>query len=181
MPNKEEKSKENNFIKNSNNTNRRKSKIESIPKQFLRDLPNWKNAPVPICMGGDYRALTWCCKPGYSLTFGFKCMRDKKLKEIGMTQNEFIKIKEDFSKKHNWDSEFTCFGSFSYCCMRKGGCSRRDPGLLVRYPGKTLEEIMPIYFKLKKKLANIILKSAKNYNLVKDLIEEDDKENGENV
>jgi len=144
----------------------------NISKEFLRDLPNWKNAPVPICMGGDYRALTWCCKPGYSLTFGYKCLRDQKLKEIGLTLEEFIKIKEEFSKKLNWFSEYTCFGSFSYCCMRKNGCANRDLGLLKRYSNKNIDEILSIYFKLKRKLANIILNAAKNQNLVRNLIED---------
>jgi predicted metal-binding transcription factor (methanogenesis marker protein 9) len=133
----------------------------SLDKDKLRDLPGWENnAPVPICMGGDYRALTFCCKPGFSLTFGFKCSRDEKLSELGITHEEFIKLKEDFSKKNNWDSEYPCFGSISYCCMRAGGCPRRDIALVERYPGMALEEIMKIYFGKKKELARIILESV---------------------
>ena len=71
----------------------------------LRDLPGWeKVAPIPLCMGGDYRALTFCCKPGYSLAFAFKCRRDEILSELGLSPEEFIKIKEEFSKENNWDS-----------------------------------------------------------------------------
>ena len=73
--------------------------LKKIPKELLRDIPGWKNAPVPICMGGDYRALTWCCKPGLPLTFADKCKRDQKLKEIGMSADEFIRIKDDFSEQ----------------------------------------------------------------------------------
>ena len=146
--------------------------IDKIPEKFLRDLPGWEKAPVPICMFGDFRALSWCCKPGYSLTFGFKCMRDQKLKEIGLTIEEFQKIKENFSEKHGWDSDFTCFGSFSYCCMRRNGCSRRDAGFKDKYPNKSLEEIKQEYFAEKKKLANLILKAAKNQSLVKNLIDD---------
>ncbi len=146
--------------------------IKKIPKDLLRDVPGWKDAPVPVCMNGDYRALAWCCKPGYSLTFGFKCMRDDKLGEIGLSQEEFLKIKEDFSKKHDWDSDFPCFGSISYCCMRRGGCSRRDLALKEKYPDTSPEETYEKYATLKKELSNIILKAAKNQNLVKDLIEE---------
>ncbi|MBD3352090.1 MAG: hypothetical protein GF364_11440 [Candidatus Lokiarchaeota archaeon] len=145
--------------------------IKKISKKFLRDLPNWKNAPVPVCMGGDCRALSWCCKPGYSLTFGFKCLRDQMLKKVGLTPEEFIEIKQEFSDKHEWDSEFPCFGSFSYCCMRRGGCSRRDAGLKKRYPNNSMEEIYAIYFKLKKELANIILKKCRNKAMVKDFID----------
>ena len=79
------------------------------------------------------------------------------MKEIGLTPEEFIKIKEEFSKENNWDSEIVCFGSLSYCCMRRNGCSRRDLALVERYPEKTLEEIMEIYFKKKRELSKRIL------------------------
>ena len=133
----------------------------NLDKDKLRDLPGWEhNAPVPICMGGDYRALTFCCKPGFSLTFGFKCRRDEVLLELGITQEEFINIKDKFSKENDWDSDIPCFGSISYCCMRAGGCPRRDIALVERYSGMTLEEIMKIYFGKKKELARIILESV---------------------
>jgi len=129
-----------------------------LEEDKVRNLPGWeRNAPIPICMGGDYRALTFCCKPGYSLTFGFKCRRDERLKELGLGIEEFIKIKEGFSKENNWDSEIVCFGSLSYCCMRQGGCSRRDLALVERYPQKSLEDIMTNYFKKKKELSKRIL------------------------
>ncbi|MFX0082110.1 MAG: methanogenesis marker 9 domain-containing protein [Candidatus Hodarchaeota archaeon] len=134
----------------------------NIPPDKLRDLPGWeKNAPVPICMGGDYRAFTFCCKPGFSLTFAFKCRRDEKLKEIGLNPEEFIKIKEKFSKENKWDSDIVCFGSMSYCCMRTGGCPRRDIALVERYPGMPIEEIMKLYFQKKKELSKRILESVK--------------------
>ena len=137
--------------------------MPSIEEDKLRDLPGWeKNAPVPVCMGGDYRALTFCCKPGYSLTFGFKCMRDEKLQELGISAEEFIKIKEEFSKENDWDADITCFGSISYCCMRAGGCHRRDAALAECYSGMTLKEIMKTYFEKKKELARKILESVKN-------------------
>ncbi|KKK40383.1 hypothetical protein LCGC14_3080130, partial [marine sediment metagenome] len=49
------------------------------------------------------------------------------------------------------------FGSISYCCMRSGGCPRRDLALSERYPNKPLKEIMKIYFQKKKELSKIIL------------------------
>ena len=132
--------------------------VELDPEK-LRDLPGWKNAPIHICMDADYRGLTFCCKPGYSLTFEFKCKRDEILKELGITPNEFIKIKDDFSRENNWDSDLVCFNSLSYCCMRRGGCPRRDPALEMRYPNKSKEEIMKIYYQKKKELAKRILES----------------------
>ena len=132
-------------------------------QEKLRDLPGWeKNAPVPICMGGDYRALTFCCKPGYSLTFGFKCQRDKKLEEIGIDLAEFIRIKEEFSEENDWASDIVCFGSISYCCMRAGGCPRRDVALVDRYPGMPMEDVMKLYFQKKKELSKKILESIKD-------------------
>jgi len=72
--------------------------------------------------------------------------KDKILTEIGLTPEEFIQIKVEFSNENNWDSDVVCFGSLSYCCMRRNGCSRRDLALVERYPNKSLEEIMKIYF-----------------------------------
>ncbi len=129
----------------------------------LRDLPGWRyNAPVPICMGGDYRALTFCCKPGHSLTFGYKCKRDKVLSEIGLSAKEFINIKETFSKDNNWDSDIVCFGSISYCCMRRGGCPKRDFALKMRYPNLEGEQLLEQYYKKKKELAKKILEKVTN-------------------
>jgi len=133
-----------------------------ILKESLRNVCGWKNAPVPICMGGDYRALTFCCKPGYSLTYGLKCLRDQTLKDVGLTPGEFIEIKEKFSKENNWDSEIVCFGSISYCCMRANGCERRDFALSLRYPNIDWDKVMEIYFKKKNELSEIILKHITN-------------------
>jgi len=131
-----------------------------LEEDKVRDLSGWKkDAPIPICMGGDYRALTFCCKPGFSLTFGFKCNRDNILRELKLTPEELIHIKEQFSKENNWDSELVCFGSISYCCMRRGGCPKRDLALTIRYPNLTKEEFMKIYFQKKKELSQRILES----------------------
>lgn len=128
-----------------------------LDPEKLRDVPGWEGAPIHICMGADYRGLTFCCKPGYSLTHAFICKRDKILTEIGLTPEEFIQIKVEFSNENNWDSDIVCFGSLSYCCMRRNGCSRRDLALVERYPNKSFEEIMKIYFKNKKELSKRIL------------------------
>ncbi len=137
--------------------------MADLDQDKLRDLTGWEtNAPVPVCMGGDFRALTFCCKPGYSLTFGFKCKRDETLKEISLTPEEFIEIKEKFSKENNWDSDIVCFGSISYCCMRRNGCPRRDIALVERYPNMPMEKIMEIYFEKKKELSKKILQFIKD-------------------
>jgi hypothetical protein len=46
--------------------------------------------------------------------------------------------------------------------MRRDGCSKRDLALSEKYPTKTLEEIMEIYFKKKKELSKIILEGIKS-------------------
>jgi predicted metal-binding transcription factor (methanogenesis marker protein 9) len=141
----------------------------TLDQDKLRQLPGWKDAPIHICMDADYRGLTFCCKPGYSLTFAFKCKRDEVLKKLGITPENFIKIKEDFSRENDWDSELVCFGSLSYCCMRRRGCERRDPALRLRYPDKTKDEIMEIYYTKKKELAKRILKAANNHEEKKEI------------
>ena len=141
----------------------------TLDQDKLRQLPGWKDAPIHICMDADYRGLTFCCKPGYSLTFAFKCKRDEVLKKLGITPEKFIKIKEDFSRENDWDSELVCFGSLSYCCMRRGGCERRDPALRLRYPDRTKDEIMEIYYRNKKELAKRILNAANNHEEKKEI------------
>jgi len=131
--------------------------MEEIDPEKIREVSGWKNAPIHICMDADYRGLTFCCKPGYSLSYGFKCKRDLTLKKLGLSAEEFIRIKEEFSKENDWDSEVVCFGSISYCCMRRGGCPRRDVALSELYPNKPLIEIMKIYFQKKKELSKRIL------------------------
>ena len=128
-----------------------------INKKNLRDIDNWDGAPIPVCMGGDKRALTWCCKPGYSLSYGFKCLRDEVLEECELSAKDFTEIKEKFSKENDWDAKETCFGSLSYCCMRSSGCFRRDTALARVYPGKTYEEVRALYYKKKKELSDIIM------------------------
>jgi len=137
--------------------------LVDLDPEKIRDIPGWEeNAPVPICMGGDYRALTFCCKPGCSLTFGFKCRRDIILKEIELSPVEFMEIKEEFSRENDWDSDVVCFGSISYCCMRRGGCPRRDIALQMRYPNLSKDNVMKIYFQKKKELSKRILENVKD-------------------
>lgn len=80
-------------------------------------------------------------------------------------------IKEEFSKKHTWNGNFCCFGSLSYCCMRRNGCDRRDADLQFRYPKLSKDAMMAEYFKRKRELAKIILDSVKNRAIVADLYE----------
>ena len=141
---------------------------------LIRNLPGWKNAPVPVCFGGDIRALTWCCHPAYALTFSSHCRRKEALDKIGMSEEEYVKIKDEFSKEFDLDDDRVCFKSLSYCCMRRGGCpGERDKVLIEKFgDGKSWEDAMEKYFRIKKKLAIRILEKAKNQKLVEPYLEE---------
>jgi predicted metal-binding transcription factor (methanogenesis marker protein 9) len=143
-----------------------------INPKLLRDVPGWKNAPVPACYGGDYRSLTFCCHPGFSLTFGYKCLREKLLMEIELSEEKFIEIKDQFSKEQGWDAPTVCFRSLSYCCMRRGGCpADRDNVLRSLYPRDNFDDTLKEYFKRKRLLAIRLLKAANRQDLVKPFIE----------
>jgi predicted metal-binding transcription factor (methanogenesis marker protein 9) len=120
-------------------------------------------------MGGDFRALSFCCKPGHSLTFGFKCLRDEALKAVQMTPEKFMEIKATFSKEHDWEGPETCFGSLTYCCMRQSGCYRRDAALARRYPDLPYDQQLAEYFRLKRRLATILIEHCANPTIKKDL------------
>ncbi|MFX0134855.1 MAG: hypothetical protein ACFFDN_14535 [Candidatus Hodarchaeota archaeon] len=144
---------------------------------LIRKLKGWQNAPVPICFGGDIRALTWCCHPAYALTFSTHCMRKKALDKIGMSEVEYIKIKDEFSKEFDLDDDRVCFKSLSYCCMRRGGCpGERDNVLREKFgKDKPWEETLGKYFRIKRLLAKRILEKAKNKELVKPYLEDLEK------
>ncbi len=142
--------------------------------KLIRNLPGWKTAPVPVCFGGDVRALSWCCHPDYSLTFSYHCKRKKALELIGMTEEEYCKIKDEFSKEFGLDDSRVCFKSLSYCCMRRGGCPGERDNVLKDKFGKTKpwEEVLKQYFSIKKILAIRILEKAKNKEFVAPYLEE---------
>lgn len=129
-----------------------------------RKMPGWEDAPIPVCYGGDARALAFCCKYIHPMPPGYECTRDEKLAEIGLSRERFIEIKEQFSRGNEpaWDAESTCYGSLAYCCMRSGGCVGRDAALQKAYPGLDFEAALNEYFSQKKKLAELITKAAEN-------------------
>lgn len=145
-----------------------------IDEKMVRHVPGWKFAPVPICLGGDMRALAFCCHPGYNLTHSSICRRKLTLKKIDLSENEYIKIKDAFSKTQNWDDERVCFKSISYCCMRRNGCpGNRDYVLYELYGDERTpwEVIQKEYFSRKRLLCIELLKHAKNKKLVNPYLE----------
>ncbi len=142
-----------------------------VSEALLRDVPGWPGAPVPACMGGDPRSLTFCCAPGFALSHGLICRRDALLEEVGLTPAEFSSIKDHFSKEHGWDDDRTCFKSLSYCCMRQGGCpAGRDIALAERNPGKSWDGVKAYYFSRKRLLSIKLLEACNNKDVVRPFI-----------
>lgn len=133
--------------------------------QMVRDLPGWKNAPVPPCFGGDPRGLTFCCDPRYPLAYAYKCRRKEVLEAIGLTDEELIKIKQEFSREKGWDNEMVCFKSLAFCCMRRSGCFNRDP--VIAMICGSYED----YYSKKRELAIRILERARNSEYCKRFID----------
>lgn len=130
----------------------------------IRRLPGWEDSPIPICFGGDTRALAFCCKQVHAMPPGYECTRNEKLAEIGMTPEEFVQLKEEFSRDNEpeWTADETCYGSLVYCCMRTGGCPGRDAALSRVYGNKDSAEAFEEYFSRKKELAELILSHARS-------------------
>jgi len=125
----------------------------------IRNVPGWEDAPVPVCFGGDARALAFCCKYVHAMPPGYECTRDQKLAEIGLPADEFIKIKELFSQTEGreWHSDHVCYGSLAYCCLRTAGCGLRDATLQEKHPGQDMETVFAEYFSQKKILSQRLL------------------------
>lgn len=138
-----------------------------------RNVPGWNNAPVPICHGGDLRALTFCCHPDYPLTFSSICLRERALERAGLPSRKYVEIKDWFSKVVGWDSPDVCFGSLSYCCMRRRGCPGERDRVLMELYGGNFEKALEEYFLRKRVLAIHLLRRASNQSVVKELVEEE--------
>lgn len=135
-----------------------------IDDSRIRSVPGWKKAPVPLCSGGDLRALTFCCDPNYPLTYEQKCIRRKVLEDIGLSDEEFLDIKKKFTEEMGWADERVCFGSLAFCCLRRRGCPNRDPAI------KDVCGSFGDYFIKKRVLALRLLKAAKNQKKVEPYI-----------
>ncbi len=116
----------------------------------FQEATGWYNAPKHICAGGDLRGLTFCCLPVKP------CAVHSALKQIGMTPQEFTRIKLSFVQGTPLEyGDVTCFGSMAWCCKITKPCFLRD-SVLTRIQLSDVE-----YMKLKKKMAEHILKHRK--------------------
>lgn len=144
---------------------------DDMSRELTREVPGWSDAPVPICHGGDLRALTFCCHPGYPLTFSPICLREKALREAGLPSSRYVEIKEWFSELVGWSSPAVCFGSLSYCCMRRRGCPGERDRVLVELYGEPFSRALEEYFLRKRVLAVHLLREASHQQAVRELVE----------
>ena len=109
----------------------------------------WENAPSHICRGGDVRGLAFCCPPVKP------CPIMNALREVGLTPQEFLDIKQKFAKETRLgEGPATCFGSLVWCCKTSKPCPLRD--MTLNQIGMTEDE----YMTLKKQLSEEILKAG---------------------
>ena len=110
------------------------------------DEQGWYNSPKQLCRGGDIRALTFCCMPVKD------CPLIPTLKRIGITKEEFLKIKIEAVKNTPLEAgQHTCFGSLVWCCKISSPCMFRD--MTIQQEGLTNKE----YMRLKRELSDTIM------------------------
>ncbi len=110
------------------------------------DEQGWYNSPKQLCRGGDIRALTFCCMPVKD------CPLIPTLKRIGISKEEFLKIKTEAVKNSPLNSgQHTCFGSLVWCCKTSSPCMFRD--MTIKQEGLTSKE----YMRLKRELSDTIM------------------------
>jgi len=110
------------------------------------DEQGWYNSPKQLCRGGDIRALTFCCMPVKD------CPLIPTLKRIGVTKEEFLKMKMDSVQGTPLEAgQHTCFGSLVWCCKMSSPCMFRD--MTMQQEGLTGKE----YMRLKRELSDTIM------------------------
>src|ERR1035437_8622288 len=91
--------------------------------QSYQEAVGWYNAPKHICAGGDLRGLAYCCMPVK------ECPLRYVLKRAGISEDEYVQIKESFNNTKLGAGPGTCFGSMVWCCKITRPCPWRDSSL----------------------------------------------------
>jgi predicted metal-binding transcription factor (methanogenesis marker protein 9) len=125
-----------------------------------RKVPGWEDCPVPVCHGGDPRALTFCCHPNYPLAFFGICRRNKMLEDLELSNERFMEIKDKFSERVGWNDPRVCFKSLAYCCLRRRGCPGERDNVLREMYGDDFYRAFEEYILRKRVLAVKILEQA---------------------
>jgi TIM-barrel protein len=116
----------------------------------IQAMTGWYNAPKHVCGGGDMRALAFCCLPVKP------CALHPALKQAGMSAEEFMKLKLDFTRGTPLEpGNGTCFGSMAWCCKITKPCFLRD-SVLTSTGVSDVE-----YMQHKKTLSEYIMKKRK--------------------
>ncbi|MDV2482808.1 methanogenesis marker 9 domain-containing protein [Methanoculleus sp. Wushi-C6] len=114
----------------------------------------WYNAPKQLCRGGDIRALTFCCMPVKA------CPLIPTLDKIGLSRNEYLKIKQDAVKGTELDDgKSTCFGSLAWCCKSSTPCMFRN--MTLEKKGLSPREYMRCKHRLADKIVHRIFDESK--------------------
>ncbi|MCE5337971.1 MAG: methanogenesis marker 9 domain-containing protein [Methanomicrobiaceae archaeon] len=109
------------------------------------DEGGWYNAPKQLCRGGDVRALAFCCMPVKA------CPLIPALEKIGLSRNEYLKIKQEAVKDTPLDDgKSTCFGSLAWCCKISSPCMFRN--MTLEKKGLSTREYMQCKHHLAEKI-----------------------------
>ncbi|WP_292392625.1 methanogenesis marker 9 domain-containing protein [Methanoculleus sp. UBA303] len=109
------------------------------------DEGGWYNAPKQLCRGGDVRALAFCCMPVKA------CPLIPALEKIGLSRNEYLKIKQEAVKGTPLDDgKSTCFGSLAWCCKISSPCMFRN--MTLEKKGLSTREYMQCKHHLAEKI-----------------------------
>jgi TIM-barrel protein len=88
--------------------------------QLFQRAVGWYNAPKHLCAGGDLRGLAFCCLPVKD------CPLHYALKRAGITEKEYVRVKDSFKRTKLGAGPDTCFGSMVWCCKITRPCPWRD-------------------------------------------------------
>ena len=113
--------------------------------QLFQRAVGWYNAPKHLCAGGDLRGLAFCCLPVKD------CPLHYALKRAGITEEEYVRVKDGFKQTKLGLGRDTCFGSVVWCCKITRPCPWRDSCL----QDQGFSDVE--YMRLKKQLAEELL------------------------
>ena len=114
--------------------------------QLFQRTIGWYNAPKHLCAGGDLRGLAFCCMPVKD------CPLHYALKRSGITEEAYVRVKDNFKRTKLGLGPDTCFGSMVWCCKITRPCPWRDSCL----QDQNFSDVE--YMHLKKQLAEELLR-----------------------
>ena len=108
----------------------------------------WPDAPKHVCRIKTKAGLVFCCPQKKTCP-----ARDECLKEFGISDEAYRKIKESFEAEFGNEKDIdVCFGSLVWCCKASRMCARRDRAL--EKIGMNQKEYMALKKKMSLKFEN---------------------------